>query len=51
LLVYSGLGDWRLLASWSDRLSEITPLQVQAAARRYLARERRLVGYYEGKAE
>jgi predicted Zn-dependent peptidase len=47
LLVYSGLGDWRLLARWTDAIAAVEPEAIQEVARRYLARERRLVGYYE----
>ena len=46
LLVYAGLGDWRLLGEWTDRLSEVRPLQVMNVARRHLVAHRRLIGYY-----
>lgn len=46
LLVYAGLGDWRLLATWSERLAAVQPQQIVDVARRHLIAERRLVGYY-----
>jgi len=46
LLVYAGLGDWRLLATWSERLAAVKPQQIVDVARRHLVAERRLVGYY-----
>jgi predicted Zn-dependent peptidase len=50
LLVYAGLGDWRLLADWTERLAAVEPAAVQEAARR-LRPERRLVAYYRRQGE
>lgn len=46
LLVYAGLGDWRQLAGWTERIEAVQPDAVMAVARRYLTPDRRLVGYY-----
>jgi predicted Zn-dependent peptidase len=51
LLIYAGLGDWRHLAGWTERLAAVAPGDVQRAARRYLTADRRLVGYYRRGAE
>ncbi|MCC5869809.1 MAG: insulinase family protein [Gammaproteobacteria bacterium] len=43
---WAAAGDWRLLFLHRDRLEEVTPEAVQAAAARYLVRDNRTVGTF-----
>jgi predicted Zn-dependent peptidase len=47
LLSYAGLGDWTQLARWTELVGATRPAGIQEVAQRYLAAERRLVGFYE----
>lgn len=44
-----GVADWKWWASYSDNIEKVTPLQVQAAARKYLQKSSLTVGYYKPK--
>jgi zinc protease len=43
---YVALGDWRLFFHDRDRLSRLTPKEVEAAAARYFVRDNRVVGFF-----
>ena len=43
---WAAAGDWRLLFLHRDRLEEVTPEAVQAAAARYLVRDNRTLGTF-----
>ena len=43
---WASQGDWRLYFLHRDRLEQVTPAQVQAAAARYLQRNNRTVGIF-----
>lgn len=51
LLVYAGLGDWRQLPQWTDRIRAVDATAVAAAAERHLDADRRLVGFYRRLGE
>jgi zinc protease len=46
LLIYSGLGNWRQINDWPDRVLAVTAEQASAAARRHLTPKHRTVALY-----
>lgn len=54
LLIYQGLGDWRYLNRWSERIQDITSEDLVRVANEHLLSERRTVAIYrrpEGRTE
>lgn len=43
---WASQGDWRLMFLYRDRLEQVTPESVQAAAKKYLQRNNRTVGMF-----
>ncbi len=50
LLLYAGLGDWRVLGDWPRRLGSVTPEELSQAARRHLRPDRRAIAFYRPEA-
>ena len=46
LLIYQGLGDWRYLNQWTDRIQEISADDLVRVAAKYLVPESRTVAIY-----
>lgn len=46
-----GVADWKWWTTYCDKISSVTPQQVQAAARKYLAQTNMTVGYYKPKSK
>jgi len=44
-----GVADWKWWTSYCDNINKVTPLQVQAAAKKYLSANNITVGYYRPK--
>ena len=51
LLIYEGLGSWREIDEWADKLLEVSAAEVKRVAGQYLTRDRRLVALYHRAAE
>jgi predicted Zn-dependent peptidase len=49
LLVYDGLGDWRTINEYPDRVDAVTAEDVQRLARQYLVKDTRTVGTFVRK--
>ncbi len=48
---YQAMGDWRMMFLTRDRLRQVTPAQVQAAALKYLIPSNRTVGEFSPEAK
>lgn len=46
-----GVADWKWWTTYCDKISKVTPLQVQAAAKKYLNSNNLTVGYYRPKTD
>ncbi len=44
-----GIADWKWWTTYGDKISQVTPQQVQAAAKKYLNANNMTVGYYKPK--
>ncbi|QHT70706.1 insulinase family protein [Rhodocytophaga rosea] len=45
------MGDWTFYVNFNDNIQKVQPIQVQAAARKYLLTDKSTVGYFIPKAE
>lgn len=50
LLIYDGLGDWRHIHTWPERILSVQPAEVVDVARRYLVEGRPATAFYYRQA-
>ncbi len=51
LVYYDGLGDWKYLLEWGERVNKVTKEDIQKIVKKYLTKENTLVAFYYRKKD